>query len=452
MAHAECLVLKATYLEGLRDVAWHRCETCGHDYTGEAATALAEAWWARVGGLGELDPRRVEAAHNLADALVRSGRYEEAERMCRNVLTLMEAEFGPESAHTALAKGSMAECLKYRGHYADAEALVTGAIETATRHLGERHHNTVALRTCRAQILMEQGKYREAERIYASVLAIARETSSEEAPHRMRLENNEALLMLYRRQFVDSERAFRKLLATERRVLGADHPQTVTTTANLALCLTSMGKHVEAMPMETQVLAQRTQILGAQHPETLTSKSNLADCVQWCGDYELAERLHREVLDARRAALGDVHCDTIASAMLLTGVLIARHKGEEAETVIRAAIAVLEASAEMPNDKAAAHSLLAIAMSNQRKYTEAHERILRVVRMCAAAYGEDDVHTREARELVKHMECVALQATCVRCDAPARSACAQCMKTLYCSRACQRADWREHKPECNVRK
>ena len=200
--------------------------------------------------------------------------------------------------------------------------------------------------------------------------------------------------------------------------------------------------------METQVLAQRTQILGAEHPETLTSKSNLADCVQWCGDYERAERIHREVLASRRRALGDAHCDTLASGMLLCGVLIARHKGEEAEAVIRAVIASQDASAGMPNDRAAAHSLLAIAMSNQRKYAEARVRITSVVRMCEAAYGHDDAHTREARELERHMECVARETTCVLCDEPARSACAQCKRSLYCSRACQRADWREHKPEC----
>ena len=447
-AHVACLVTKATYLEDARAFAWHRCETCDYDYTGETATALAEALYSRVRGLCALHPRRLEAAHQLADALVRGGRYEEAEVLCRDALALMEAEFGPEDPQTALAQGSKAECLKSRGRYAEAEALVARAIETAARHLGELNENTVALRTCRAQILMEQGKYREAGAIYASVLAIARETSAEEEPHRMRLENSDALLMLYRRQFVESERAFRKLLAMERRVLGADHPQTVTTAANLALCLASMGRHAEAMPMETEVLAQRTEILGAEHPETLTSKTNLADCVQWCGELERAEQLHREVLRSRRRVLGDAHCDTLSSGMLLCGALIAQNKGEEAESVIRAVIAIIDARTDMPNDKAAAHSLLAIAMSSQRKYADARERMKAVVRMCADAYGDDDMHTREACELVRHMDSVELQATCVRCGAPARSACAQCGKTLYCSRGCQRADWRAHKPAC----
>jgi hypothetical protein len=134
--------------------------------------------------------------------------------------------------------------------------------------------------------------------------------------------------------------------------------------------------------------------------------------------------------------------------MLLCGVLIAQHKGQEAESVVRAVIAMLDARTDMHNDKAAAHSLLAIALSSQRKYAEARERMKAVVRMCVDAYGDDDVHAREAHELVKHMEAVEQQATCVSCDAPARAACARCNRTLYCSRACQRADWRAHKPEC----
>jgi hypothetical protein len=89
--------------------AWHRCGTCGQNYTGATAMALAEAWFSSVAMRDELDPWRLEAAHTLSDSLLRCGRYAEAERMC---LEVMEREFGGDHPMTALAQGSVAECQK----------------------------------------------------------------------------------------------------------------------------------------------------------------------------------------------------------------------------------------------------------------------------------------------------------------------------------------------------
>jgi hypothetical protein len=180
------------------------------------------------------------------------------------------------------------------------------------------------------------------------------------------------------------------------------------------------------------------------------SMSNLADSLQWCGELDDAERLHRAVLATRRAVFGEGHHDTLASAMLLAGTLTAQKRSTEAESVIRTVIAMQDAGEEMHPDKAASHSLLAIVLCHQRRHTDAEECMRRVVRACEAAYGESDAHARESRELMRHIAAVAARAKCVMCERPASSACARCARSLYCSRECQRSDWRAHRRVCRA--
>ena len=87
---------------------WTLCPTCGQQWTGPAALALARRRHALAAGLPEADPERLNAARNLAQALRVAGQYEEALRLGREALDTSRRVFGSEHPYTLHAMGILA--------------------------------------------------------------------------------------------------------------------------------------------------------------------------------------------------------------------------------------------------------------------------------------------------------------------------------------------------------
>ncbi len=69
---------------------WWTCQTCEQPFTGEMSDGLANAWWSQVCGRAEDGEQRLDAAGNLAVSLSSQGKYDEAEKMEREVLACSE--------------------------------------------------------------------------------------------------------------------------------------------------------------------------------------------------------------------------------------------------------------------------------------------------------------------------------------------------------------------------
>ena len=61
----------------------------------------------------------------------------------------------------------------------------------------------------------------------------------------------------------------------------------------------------------------------------------------------------------------------------------------------------------------------------------------------AAVHGAQRAKAEERRDLGK---------VCARCGTVAASSCARCKVTRYCSRNCQRLDWKQHKTVCDSKR
>ena len=75
---------------------WWTCQTCEQQFTGEMRDGLANAWWSQVCDRAEDDRERLSAAGNLAASLSRQGKYDEAEKMQREVLAVKQRVLGAE--------------------------------------------------------------------------------------------------------------------------------------------------------------------------------------------------------------------------------------------------------------------------------------------------------------------------------------------------------------------
>ena len=83
------------------------------------------------------------------------------------------------------------------------------------------------------------------------------------------------------------------------------------------------------------------QQLGHHHPDTAQSLNNLAGLLHHTGRYEEAEPLLRRALAIREQHLGQHHPDTAQSLNNLAGLLNKTGRYKEAEPLYRQAIAIL---------------------------------------------------------------------------------------------------------------
>ena len=92
LAHLRCRVEAAEALveQKISTKWWWTCQTCEQPFTGEMSDGLANAWWSQVCDRAEDDEQRLDAAGNLAVSLSSQGKYDEAEKMEREVLACSE--------------------------------------------------------------------------------------------------------------------------------------------------------------------------------------------------------------------------------------------------------------------------------------------------------------------------------------------------------------------------
>ena len=88
---------------------------------GPMRQGLADAWWQMVRDRAEVDTERLDAASNLADSLLKGGKYVEAEETHRKVHAVRKRVLGAEHRDTLTAAGNLATSLAQHGKHAEAE-------------------------------------------------------------------------------------------------------------------------------------------------------------------------------------------------------------------------------------------------------------------------------------------------------------------------------------------
>jgi hypothetical protein len=170
-----------------------------------------------------------EDADSLAQTAHAQGRYQTAERACRQAYQARAANpaIGPGHPDALAARNNLTRILRDLGRLAEAEAEIRGVLETMTRVLGPDHPDTLTSRDTFALLLHGRG----------------------------RLE--------------DAGAEIRAVLDAMTRVLGPDHPDTLVSHANFAVVLRDLGRLAEAEAEIRTVLDTRTRVLGPDHPDTV---------------------------------------------------------------------------------------------------------------------------------------------------------------------------------------
>jgi hypothetical protein len=234
----------------------------------------------------------------------------------------------------------------------------------------------------------------------------------------------------------EAEPVQRELHALRTRLLGAEHADTLMGASQLTSTLSNLGKHAEAEQIIREVLAAERRVLGAEHPDTLTSESNLAVSLLHQGKHAAAEALLHDLAPLQSRVLGADHPNTrntVAGLDYLRSLRPSSARPSEAngKSILPAGTRVL---VQRLVAKPELNGMRATVLSFDKRA------------------GRYKVALDDGKELSLKAECVT-RAGCAAAGCAseeASSVCARCQAVRYCSRECQRADWRAHKLACTL--
>ena len=258
--------------------------------------------------------------------------------------------------------------------------------------------------------------------------------------------------LLFQDKHADAEIIQKDLLGMIIRTLGPAHPSTFEAAIDLAFCIYSQDgadKKAQAMCILQESLRYQLIVQGAEHPGTLQTRHVQSIVLFQQGNFEESVRVADDVLEKRLLVLGETHPDTMWLMSELSTTLLKMGQHERALQMKRKCLELrcrilghdhlktLKTSNELDAmlDEIRASGDGCVQQNPREGATMQHPQ-----QKSACTVRCDERHS----ELRPDGACNAVN--CKSDDAVYM--CSKCGLARYCSRDCQRADWKKHKPNC----
>lgn len=285
------------------------------------------------------DPKALQVANALADALTMLGRNEEAEALFRELLEVYRSQPEGMAQESALAAmKNFGQLLVNAGRFDEAEPLLREACAAAERVYGAGHPRVHMVELTLGQLLAAQNRLPEAEIVAKQAAGGLRDALG--TRHTQSLSAESLLGHIQRRRGKDenAEAHLRSLYERSLETLGPEHPDTLSDLNNLARYLGREGATGEAERMLREVLTARRRLFGNDHFKTLISMHNLGDLLRNLGELDEARELGAEAVSGAERTLEPDHPFLLAARRVYARALRALGEFEQAERVLLDAV------------------------------------------------------------------------------------------------------------------
>ncbi|MFJ1644701.1 tetratricopeptide repeat protein [Streptomyces sp. NPDC088258] len=208
--------------------------------------------------------------HNLSYWKGVAGDAAGAAATYRELLPVMEEEFGADADGTLTARHNLARWLGEAGDPAEAASLLEALLPDQKRALGPRHPRVLFTRQSLSRWRGEAGEMDTA---------------------------------------IDG---YQELILDMSEVLGPDHPELLTARHNLAHLQAQIDPAAAAVVLAA-VIADRTRVHGPHHPATLTTRHSHALCLGWAGNPQKAVQALEDILRDQRRHLAPEDSGTLSN-------------------------------------------------------------------------------------------------------------------------------------------
>jgi tetratricopeptide (TPR) repeat protein/transcriptional regulator with XRE-family HTH domain len=332
------------------------------------------------------------ALAGLANTHLQQGRYQEVETFYQQAISLLESSLGPEHLQLAPPLQGLAFFYQETTQYEKAEALYQRALRVCTQALGSDHPDVATALYNLAACYLVQGYSTQAEPLYLQALHIRERTLPPHHPDIATSLNDLAILYYYQARYQEAEHLYLRSLSLNQQALGVDHPDVATILNNLALLYYRQARYEQAESLYQRALHIREQIFGADHPYTAFFANNLA--ALYCDQERYKEA---EAFASRALAIYEQKLDAsshITANPLQNLAQLAYKQGRytEAEALSSRALAILERTLPDHYKLAETLHLHANVRRKQGFYEEAELLYQRALSVYRKALGPEHIN------------------------------------------------------------
>jgi serine/threonine-protein kinase len=203
--------------------------------------------------------------YELANVFFYAGRYEESEKLNRQVLELNRRTYGGRHPRVAEALINLGAIQQDLGHYKEAERFHRQALEINRGFYGEDHFRTASNLTMIARSLVFQKRLDEAADLLGRAAGIQQRVFGENHPRVASAVNELGNIALLRGQYGEAKAAFERMARIYRAVYAGKHYLVGTALSNLASAYMAEKDNIRAERIFRQAIAMFEKTLPEKH-------------------------------------------------------------------------------------------------------------------------------------------------------------------------------------------
>ncbi|MFV8781694.1 tetratricopeptide repeat protein [Microbulbifer sp. SA54] len=273
-----------------------------------------------------------ESYAGLAELYFRMGKYEKAQPLLQDVLSLRAQFFGPETPEVADATEELGLSHFDLGNLEEAEKLLTQALNLRRKIYRDSIHPDLAENLNNlASLYYRQGELEKARDLFTESLTMSRKLLGDVHPDLAGIYNNLAFLHHDRQELETAETMYREALNQQQKIYGEEHPKVARSYNNLAYLVHDRGQEQQALEMVEKALQIARATLGEHHKDVATYSATLGRWLGDSGNYARSIALLRESLQLKSEFLEDEHPSLLVTKFDLTESLLGAEELDEAQ-------------------------------------------------------------------------------------------------------------------------
>jgi tetratricopeptide (TPR) repeat protein len=350
--------------------------TVGKAYLGlglykQAEQSFRSAYELSAAHRGADDPETLDLLMLVSEAAINQDENAAAVAAAKTVFEAESRTLGPEDPRTVVAMQNLGSLYFVSNQYAEAEPLAKKALDIQTRRLGYDNIDTLNSSDTLAALYISESRDAEARALLEKGLVSYRHLYGPDHPFTMREMFGLAKVMLDEGDYAQAEKLLEQVQAGYGRAYGARHINTLYADSRLGQDYVEEGKVTQGISLLEKTLNDMRAVAGPGASDTLKVEVALGWAYDSHGELARAEQIWQEALLGYRHLGSFEESNAADVSELLSQNLTKQRKYQQAELLLRQALAIREKGSQDDWTLFRAQAFMGACLAGLRRYAEA---------------------------------------------------------------------------------